>query len=171
MLICHQTNCFVSVVTAVNQEVLSGTDAVVISCQVTGLTVALGTVKWTDSTGDDVTTLATKSSYTVNEGTLQGGKSQTTTLTVASAQTGSDATYSCLITPGSPDDTTEVSTSVALKVYSKSLNESICDIFRCTTLTTKHWCFNSKFYNIRHSILSSTPGRPRLVTVTTFFSR
>ena len=105
---------------AVNQEVLSGTDAVVISCQVTGLTVALGTVKWTDSNGNDVTTLATKSSYTVNDGTLQGNKPQTTTLTVASAQTSSDATYSCLVTPGSPDDTTEVSKSVTLKVYSKS---------------------------------------------------
>ena len=116
--------------TAVNQEVLSGTDAVVISCQVTGLTVALGTVKWTDSTGDDVTTLATKSSYTVNEGTLQGGKSQTTTLTVASAQTSSDATYSCLITPGSPDDTIEVSKSVTLNTYSKSdLMGFNCSIF------------------------------------------
>ena len=106
--------------TAVNQEVLSGTDAVVLACQVTGLTVALGTVKWTDSNGNDVTTLATKSSYTVNDGTLQGDNSQTTTLSVASAQTSSDATYSCLITPGSPDDTTEVSRSVTLKVYSKS---------------------------------------------------
>ena len=139
--------------TAVNQEVLSGTDAVVISCQVTGLTVALGTVKWTDSNGNDVTTLATKSSYTVNDGTFQGDNSQTTTLTVASAQTGSDATYSCLITPGSPDDTTEVSKSVALKVYSKSLNESICDIFKDTTLTNIHWCFNnSKFSRYFHLI-------------------
>ena len=106
--------------TALNQEVLSGTDAVVISCQVTGLTVKLGTTKWTDSNGNDVTTLATKSSYTVNEGTLLGDNSQTTTLTVASAQTSSDATYSCLITPGSADDTTEVSKSVALNTYSKS---------------------------------------------------
>ena len=115
----QQSTHFVSVVTAVNQEVLSGTDAVVISCQVTGLTVALGNVKWTDSNGNDVTTLATKSSYTVNDGTLQGDNSQTTTLTVASAQTGSDATYSCLIIPGSPDDATEVSKSVALNTYSK----------------------------------------------------
>ena len=115
----QQSTHFVSVVTAVNQEVQSGTDAVVISCQVTGLTVALGNVKWTDSNGNDVTTLATKSSYTVNDGTLQGDNSQTTTLTVASAQTGSDATYSCLITPGSPDDATEVSKSVALNTYSK----------------------------------------------------
>ena len=146
----QQSTHIVSVVTAVNQEVLSGTDAVVISCQVTGLTVALGTVKWTDSNGNDVTTLATKSSYTVNDGTLQGDNSQTTTLTVASAQTGSDATYSCLITPGSPDDTTEVSKSVTLKVYSKSLNESICDIFKDTTL---HWCFNnSKFSRYSHFI-------------------
>ena len=107
-------------VTAENKEVLVGTDAVVISCQVTGLTVPLGTVKWTDSNGNDIKTLATYgSSYVIDDGTLLGGNSQTTTLTVLSPQTSSDATYICLITPGFPDDTTELSKSVALNTYSK----------------------------------------------------
>ena len=115
----HQDS-FVSVVTAVNKEVLSGTDAVEISCEVTGLTAALKTVKWTNSGGTDVTTLTESSSYTVNAGTLEGGNSQTTTLTVAAAQTTADANYNCVITPASQDDETEVSTSVALNIYSKS---------------------------------------------------
>lgn len=107
-------------VTAVNQEVLSGTDNVVIECQVTGLTAALDTVKWTNSDGDDVTTIAASSSYAVSDGTLQGGNSQTTTLTVKAAQTTGDRNYNCLITPAAQDDATEVSTSVALNTYSKS---------------------------------------------------
>ena len=122
MILCSVSqcqDCFVSVVTAVNKEVLSGTDAVVISCQVTGITAELGTVKWTNSNGDDVTTSADASSYTVTDGSLESGNSQTTTLTVAAAKTTSDATYSCLITPKSPDDATEVSTSVTLNTYSK----------------------------------------------------
>ena len=107
-------------VTAVNKEVLSGTDQVVISCQVTGITAALGTVKWTDPNGKDVTTLDTASSYTIVDGTLQNGNSQTTTLTVASDQTIADKTYNCVLTPASPDDATEVGTNVSLDVYSKS---------------------------------------------------
>ena len=107
-------------VTAVNKEVLSGTDQVMISCQVTGITAPLGNVTWTDSDGNDVTTLATASSYTIVDGTLQNGNSQTTTLMVASNQTTADKTYSCLVTPAFPDDATEVRTSVALDVYSKS---------------------------------------------------
>ena len=106
-------------VTAVNKEVLSGTNQVVISCQVTGITAQLGTVRWTNSDGTDVTDASISSSYTVVDGTLQNGNSQTTTLTVASAQTTADKTYTCLVTPASPDDATEVSTSVALDVYSK----------------------------------------------------
>ncbi|KAL5255598.1 hypothetical protein ACHWQZ_G010986 [Mnemiopsis leidyi] len=105
------------VVTAVNKEVLSGTDQVVISCQVTGITAALGTVKWTDPNGKDVTTLDTVSSYKVDDGTLQNGNSQTTTLTVASDQTIADKTYNCVLTPASPDDATEVGTNVSLDVY------------------------------------------------------
>ena len=107
-------------VTAVNKEVLSGTDAVVISCQVTGITTELGTVKWTNSDGNDVTTIADAASYTVTDGTLVGGNSQTTTLTVKAAQTTGDRNYNCLITPAAQDDATEVSTSVALNTYSKS---------------------------------------------------
>ena len=111
---------FVSVVTAGNKEVLVGTDAVVISCQVTGLTVPLGTVKWTDSNGNDIKTFATYgSSYVIDDGTLLGDNSQTTTLTVLSPETSSDATYICLITPGFPDDAAELSKSVALNTYSK----------------------------------------------------
>ena len=105
--------------TAVNKEVLSGTDAVVISCQVTGITAQLGTVKWTNSVGADVTTSADAASLVVNAGSFDNTDSQTTTLTVAAAKTTADATYSCLITPAGDDDPTEVSTSVALKVYSK----------------------------------------------------
>ena len=106
--------------TAVNKEVLSGTDAVVISCQVTGITAALGTVKWTNSGGTDVKQLTDPGDYTVNDGSFDdGSNSQTTTLTVAAAKTTTDATYSCLITPKSPDDATEVSTSVTLNTYSK----------------------------------------------------
>ena len=105
---------------AANREVLSGTDAVVIGCTVTGISAQLGTVKWTNSVGTDVTTLTDASDYTVADGSLVSGNSQTTTLTVAAAKTTADATYSCLITPAADDDATEVSTSVALKVYSKS---------------------------------------------------
>ena len=103
-------------VTAGNKEVLSGTDAVLISCQVTGLTTQLQTVKWKKSNGDDVTTGVV--GYTSKEGTFGGG-SQTTTLTIASAQNNADSTYSCLITPAAPDDATEVSTPVKLNVFSK----------------------------------------------------
>ncbi|KAL5251009.1 hypothetical protein ACHWQZ_G016668 [Mnemiopsis leidyi] len=104
-------------VTAGNKEVLSGTDQVVISCQVTGITVQLETVKWTNSDGTDVTDASISSSYTVVDGTFQNGNSQTTTLTVSSAQTTADKTYTCLVTPASPDDATIVKKSVALNVY------------------------------------------------------
>ena len=102
-------------VTAGNKEVLSGTDAE-ISCQVTGLTKQLQTVKWKKSDGTDVTTGVT--GYTSKPGTFGGG-SQTTTLTVASAQNNADSTYSCLITPAYQDDATEVSTPVQLNVFSE----------------------------------------------------
>ena len=114
------SDCFVSVVTAVNKEVLSGTNDVVISCQVTGITAQLGTVKWTNSDGNDVTTISDSSSYTVTDGSLEGGNSQTTTLTVKAAQTTGDRNYNCLVTPAAQDDATEVSTSVVLNTYSKS---------------------------------------------------
>ena len=110
---CQQR--FVSVVTAGNQEVKTGTNDVVISCKVSGLTVQLGSVIWQSSTG----TPLDGSGYTKNDGSLQGDNTQTTTLTVASAQVNSDSTYSCLVTPGSQDDPTEVSQSVVLNIYSK----------------------------------------------------
>ena len=106
-------------VTAGNKEVLSETDAE-ISCEVTGLTKQLQTVKWKKSNGDDVTTGV--DGYTSKEGTFGGG-SQTTTLSVASTQNNADANYSCLITPADQDDATEVSTPVKLNVFSE-LNSS-----------------------------------------------
>ena len=105
--------------TAVNKEVLSGTDAVTISCQVTGITAQLQTVKWT-SGGTDVKSLTDPNDYTVDVGSLVGGNTQTTTLAVAAAKTTADVNYSCVITPAAQDDATEVSTAVALNVYSKS---------------------------------------------------
>ena len=104
-------------ITAVNKEVLSGTDAVVISCTVTGLTAALQTVEWHKSDGTDVTSGVT--GYTSSAGSISSGGSQTTTLTVASAQNNADSTYNCLITPGTQDDATQVSTPVTLNVFSK----------------------------------------------------
>ena len=101
--------------TAGNKEVLSGTDKVVISCKVTGLTVKPQTVQWKNSGGTDVKGTA---GYTVDEGKFESG-SQTTTLTVATAQTANDADYNCLITPASPDDTTVITTPVKLNVFSK----------------------------------------------------
>ena len=105
-----------SVLTAGNKEVLSGTDAVLISCQVTGLTTQLQTVKWTNSGGAEVSNGV--AGYTFVPGLYNSG-SQTTTLTVASAQNSADSTYNCFITPADQDDATEVSTPVELKVFSK----------------------------------------------------
>ena len=102
--------------TAISKEVEAGTDAVAISCQVTGFSVALGTVKWTTSDGIDVKTLP---GYTVKDGILKNDNSQTTTLTVASSRTDTDANYNCVITPAYSDVTTPVSTRVELDVYSK----------------------------------------------------
>ena len=103
-------------VTAGNKEVLSGTDAVLISCRVTGLTRQLQTVKWHNSGGTEVSNSVT--GYTFVPGQYSDG-SQTTTLTVASYQNNADSTYSCLITPAYQDDATEVSTPVQLNVFSE----------------------------------------------------
>ena len=97
-----------------------GTDDVVISCQVTGITATLGTVKWTFG-GTEVADLTDPGDYSINTGSLVNSNSQTTTLTVKAAKTTADRNYSCLITPAAQDDATEVSTVVALNVYSKSL--------------------------------------------------
>ena len=100
--------------TAGSKEILSGTDSVVISCKVTGLTKT-ARVKWENSGGTDVKDLA---DYTVAEGQFNGG-TQTTPLTVAKAQTTADSNYNCVITPASPDDTTVITTTVNLNVFSK----------------------------------------------------
>ena len=104
-----------AVVTTGNKEVLSGTDAVMISCKVTGLTVKPQTVQWKNSDGTDV---KDTTGYVVTEGQYESG-SQTTTLTVATSRTTNDADYNCLITPTSPDDTTVITTLVKLNVFSK----------------------------------------------------
>ena len=102
-------------VTAVNKEVLSGTTAE-ISCNVTGLTAALQTVKWEKSDGTDVT--SDLSGYTFKAGIFDDG-SQTTTLTVAGELNTVDSTYNCLITPATQDNATKVSTEVTLDIFSK----------------------------------------------------
>ena len=103
-----------SVVTAVSKEVLSGTDGVVISCKVTGITKT-ARVKWVNSDNIDV---KSTTGHTVDEGTENGG-TQRTNLTVASGQTTADADYTCQITPASPDDTTLISKTVSLNIFSK----------------------------------------------------
>ncbi len=107
-------------VTPGNKEIGSG-ELGTISCTVTGLTVALGTVQWKDSTGTDVTTLAAddgKTDFTKNDGTFEA-PSQTVSLTVPKDRTSADAFYTCVITPGEGDDATAVETTVALDVFSK----------------------------------------------------
>ena len=94
---------------------VSGADAVEISCKVVGVTAQLQTVKWEASDGTDVTNGVTW--YTSKPGSFANG-SQTTTLTVASAKNNADSTYKCLITPAAQDDATEFGTNVTLKIYS-----------------------------------------------------
>ena len=103
-----------SAVTAASKEVLSGTDAVEISCEATGLTKTAG-VKWVNKNNAD---LKGTTGFTVVEGTESGG-TQKTTLTVAKEQTTADADYTCQITPASPDDTTLISETASLNIFSK----------------------------------------------------
>ena len=105
-------------VTAVNKEVLIGTPAE-ISCKVTGLTAALKSVKWEKSDGTDVTNGVP--GYTSQAGTFGGG-SQTTTLRVAGSQSKADSAYKCLMRLGTQDGSTELSSSVHLKVFSKLIS-------------------------------------------------
>jgi hypothetical protein len=81
---------------------------------VTGLTKT-ASVKWEKSDG---TAVKDTTGYTVVEGLLASG-TQTTTLTVGKAQTTADADYKCIITPAAPDDTTVITTTVSLNVFSK----------------------------------------------------
>ena len=104
-------------VTAASKEVLSGTDAVVISCEVTGLTKK-ASVQWVNSDDDDVTTLTT-ATYVVEQGELSDAGTQTTTLTVPSGPTTADKDYTCQITPASPDDIAPISKTASLNIFSK----------------------------------------------------
>jgi hypothetical protein len=126
-LFINQYNDF-SVVTAIgNQEVLYGTDLVLLSCKVTGLTKT-ASVKWEKSDGAAVTDTT---GYTVVEGQLASG-TQTTTLTIGKAQTTADADYKCLITLAVPDDTTVITETVSLNVFSKFDNSvSLFTTFVC----------------------------------------
>jgi hypothetical protein len=101
-------------VTAGNKEVISGTDAVVVSCKVTGLTKT-SYVTWEKSDGAAV---KGTTGFTVVEGQFDSG-TQTATLTVAEAHTTADADYKCIITPAAPDDTTVIITTASLNVFSK----------------------------------------------------
>ena len=105
-------------VIAVNKEVLSGRTAE-ISCQVTGLTAALQTVKWEKSDGTDVT--SGFQGYKSKAGIFDDG-SQTTTLRVAGKVNTVDSNYNCIITPSTQDDATEVSTAVTLNIFSEFIN-------------------------------------------------
>ena len=98
-----------------NKEVLTRTTAE-ISCNVRGLTATLQTVKWEKSDGTDVTRYVP--GYTTNDGIFDNG-SQTTTLTVADQLNTVDSTYSCLITPSTPDYAAKNSTEVKLNIFSK----------------------------------------------------
>jgi hypothetical protein len=104
-------------VTAANKVVISGTDAVVIFCKVTGLTKT-ASVKWEKSDG---TAVKGTTGFTVVEGQFDSG-TQITNLTVAKAHTTADADYKCIITPAAPDDTTVIITTVSLNVFSKFNN-------------------------------------------------
>ena len=105
---------FLSVVTALNKEVLTGTTAE-ISCKVTGLIATLKTVKWEKSDGTDVT--IGMPGYIFNDGIFDDN-SQTTTLTVAGEVNTVDSTHKCLITPATQDNATEISTEVTLNIFS-----------------------------------------------------
>ena len=106
-------------VSAVNNEVLSGTDAV-ISCKITGITEAI-TVKWINSDNDDVTTVTDASlKYTVDIGTFNEVTfSQTTTLTVKAAENTEDRIISCQIT-STEWNKSDDSTDVELNVFGRS---------------------------------------------------
>ena len=105
---------FVSEVTAVNKEQMTGTVAT-ISCIVAGLTRKLDEVKWTKSDNPDIT--SGQDGYTINVGTFSGD-SQTTTLTVAADQNIQDTTYNCVITSNEHDEM-DKSTYVNLNVFCK----------------------------------------------------
>ena len=90
----------------------------VIECEVSGLTAQLQGVKWEKSDGTDVT--SGKTGFSSQVKVFDDG-SQVTTLTVASAHNTVDATYKCLVTPSTQDDTSEVSTNVKLNVFCKRI--------------------------------------------------
>ena len=72
-------------------------------------------MKWTKS--DDSTITSGTDGFTIDTGSYSGG-TQTTILTVPTAETDQDKTYKCLITSNEHGGT-EQSTTVSLKVFSK----------------------------------------------------
>ena len=109
---------FISAVTAVNKEQLTGTIAT-ISCIVSGLTKKLDGVKWKKSDDTDIT--SGQGGYTTDDGNFNNG-SQTTTLTVGPSVNTKDDTYSCLIT-SIEHGVTEKSTSVNSAVFGKLISQ------------------------------------------------
>ena len=108
---------FVSEVTAVNKEQMTGTVAT-ISCIVAGLTRKLDIVKWTKSDNTKIT--PGQDGYIIDVGTFSE-HSQTTTLTVTGEQNTQDTTYNCVIT-SNEHNVEDMSTPVNLKVFSESLS-------------------------------------------------
>ena len=107
-------------VSAVNNEVLSGTDAV-ISCKITGITEAITVIIWEDSDNEDVRTVTdTANKYTVDFGTFNEATfSQTTTLEVKALENTEDRTFSCHIT-STEWNKSDDSTDVKLNVFGRS---------------------------------------------------
>ena len=104
---------------AVNNEVLTGTDAV-ISCKVTGITEAI-TVIWKTSDNEDVTSVTdTSYKYDVDVGTFnEAESSQTTTLAVKAVENTEDSTFSCQVASVEWNDVGD-STVVKLDVFGRS---------------------------------------------------
>ena len=138
---------FVSEVTAVSKEQMTGTVAT-ISCIVAGLTKNLDKVKWTKSDNTDIT--SGQDGYTIDVGTFKVD-SQTTTLTVAAHQNNQDASYNCVITSNELDARNKT-TAVSLKVFSKSSfydGKEFYFLKRQQALERKiFFCAHHKFRNI-----------------------
>ena len=128
--------------TAGNREQLTGTIAK-LSCIVGGLSRPLDKVRWTKSDNTDIT--SGQDGYIIDIEIFNGG-SQTTTLTVTAHQNIQDTTYNCVIS-SNEHDATDRSTTVNLKVFSKSHRyngkQFVC--FR------KSECFHIKKFLIRSS--------------------
>ena len=93
-----------------------------ISCVVNGLTKILESVKWEDSSGQEVT--SDMSDYTVVDGSYESN-SQTTTLTVVGTKNTADTDYKCVIESAEWAKTGAnlVEKTVSLNVFSKLLSK------------------------------------------------